>query len=203
MVSSEWFNDCMNVNFTRLLRTAYSVYRQVKRHSGGSAGSHQGTSAGGRGSAATSTVPTGSAAGRGATSRGPSELSRPYPVDYTGRVTASYDPHPDGRADPGEIVWTWVPYQEDHSRGKDRPVLIVGRSGDYLLALMLTSKDHNNARQRDEDYVDIGTGDWDRQGRPSEVRVDRVIQVLEDDVRREGSVLSRDRFNAVAQALGA
>jgi len=43
-------------------------------------------------------------------------------------VVPSYDPHPDGLADPGEAVWGWVPYEEDFGRGKDRPVLIIGRT---------------------------------------------------------------------------
>ena len=39
-----------------------------------------------------------------------------------------YAPDLDGRADPGEIVWTWVVYEEDPTRGKDRPVLVVAAS---------------------------------------------------------------------------
>ena len=39
----------------------------------------------------------------------------------------TYAPDLDGRADPGEVVWTWVVYEDDPSRGKDRPVLVVGR----------------------------------------------------------------------------
>src|SRR5882757_411423 len=31
-----------------------------------------------------------------------------------------YAPDLDGRADPGEIVWTWVVYEDDPTRGKDR-----------------------------------------------------------------------------------
>ena len=38
-----------------------------------------------------------------------------------------YAPDLDGRADPGEIVWTWVVFEDDPTRGKDRPVLVVGR----------------------------------------------------------------------------
>ena len=53
----------------------------------------------------------------------------------------NYQPRPDGRPDPGEVVWTWVPFQEDFSRGKDRPVLLVGRDGTWLLGVPLTSKD--------------------------------------------------------------
>ena len=126
-----------------------------------------------------------------------------YPGDFTGRLVPAYDPHADGRPDPGEIVWTWVPFEEDHRQGKDRPVLLVGRDGKWLLALQLTSKDHNGypapgGRRR---WVDIGSGAWDRQGRPSEVRVDRVVRVDPRAVRREGAVLSRQRFETVARAV--
>ncbi len=44
-----------------------------------------------------------------------------------------YAPDLDGRADPGEIVWTWVVYEDDPTRGKDRPVLVVGRDRSVLL----------------------------------------------------------------------
>lgn len=124
-----------------------------------------------------------------------------YPGDYRGTVDARYSPQADGRPDPGEVVWAWVPYEEDHSQGKDRPVLLVGRDADYLLALMLTSRDRNNGQSRDLDYVDIGTGAWDRQGRPSEVKVDRVIRLREAGIRREGAVLGRQAFARVAERL--
>ena len=42
---------------------------------------------------------------------------------------ASYQPIMDGDADPGEVVWTWVPYQEDASVGKDRPAVVIGAQG--------------------------------------------------------------------------
>lgn len=122
-----------------------------------------------------------------------------YAGDYTGRLSPVYSPKPDGRPDPGEVVWAWVPFEEDHSQGKDRPVLVVGRDGGHLLALMLTSKDHT--RQGDRDYLDVGTGAWDREGRPSEVKLDRVLRLDESAVRREGAVLDRGRFDAVAEAL--
>lgn len=126
-----------------------------------------------------------------------------YPGDFSGTVRAKYAPESNGNPDPGEIVWAWVPYEEDHSQGKDRPVLLVGRDTKYLLALMLTSKDHNNERKLDRDYVDIGTGSWDKQGRPSEVKVDRVIRLNENGIRREGAVLDRKRFTLVAKQLAA
>jgi hypothetical protein len=116
-------------------------------------------------------------------------------------ISLAYAPSKDGRPDPGEIVWTWVAYEEDPSRGKDRPVLLIARQGESLLGLMLTSRDHTNTLERDSRYVDIGTGGWDRQGRPSEVRVDRLITVDPSSVRREGAVLPRDRFEQVVAAL--
>lgn len=131
----------------------------------------------------------------------PAGVTGVYPGDYRGRVQFVYAPDPDGDPDPGEIVWTWVPYEEDHTRGKDRPVLIVGRDGAYLLVLMLTSKDHSSATSLDPGYVDIGTGPWDRKNRASEIRVDRVIRVRPEDIRRAGAVLPRDGFEAVARAV--
>ena len=128
-------------------------------------------------------------------------LSAPYPGDFKGSSTVSYSPKLDGDADPGEVVWTWVPYEEDYSQGKDRPVLVVGRSGKYLLALMMTSKDHSNDRRGDNDYIDVGTGAWDKQGRESEVKLDRILQVSPADMRREGAILDKSRFGAVATGL--
>ena len=37
-------------------------------------------------------------------------------------------------------------------------------------------------------------GEWDREGRPSWVRLDRVLDVPEDGIRREGAVLGRTPF---------
>lgn len=128
-------------------------------------------------------------------------LSAPYPGDFRGSATINYAPKPDGEPDPGEVVWTWVPYEEDYSQGKDRPVLVVGRNGKYLLALMMTSKDHSNDRRGDNDYIDIGTGAWDKQGRDSEVKLDRIVQVAPADMRREGAVLDAKRFALVAAGL--
>ncbi|MHA7223875.1 type II toxin-antitoxin system PemK/MazF family toxin [Arthrobacter sp. RHLT1-20] len=124
-----------------------------------------------------------------------------YPGDFRGTAAVLYAPSPNGRPEPGEIVWTWVPYEEDYSRGKDRPVLLVGHSGRYLLGLMLTSQDHDGDARRADDYVDIGTGPWDRQLRPSEAKLDRVLQINPKDVRREGAILDAGRFRPVAAAL--
>lgn len=135
-----------------------------------------------------------------------------YPGDFTGPATAirlEYAPHADGRPDCGEIVWAWVPYEEDHRQGKDRPVLVIGHDGGWLLALMLTSTDHDHDTtvevRRDHAgrvWMDIGTGPWDPRARPSEVRLDRILRLDPNSVRREGSALERGLFEQVAKALG-
>ncbi|ASN20500.1 type II toxin-antitoxin system PemK/MazF family toxin [Arthrobacter sp. YN] len=125
-----------------------------------------------------------------------------YPGDFRGSIKVSYSPKPDGQPDPGEIVWSWVPYEEDHTQGKDRPVLLVGRDREWLLGLMLTSKDHDNGARAD-DYIDIGTGSWDRHGRPSEINVGRIIRLDPGAIRREGAILGKPQFREVARALQA
>ncbi|MBG0566312.1 type II toxin-antitoxin system PemK/MazF family toxin [Actinoplanes sp. NEAU-A11] len=110
----------------------------------------------------------------------------------------AYDPNLDGDADPGEIVWTWVPYEDDPARGKDRPVLVVGRDGRTLLGLMLSSQ---NDRDGQRHWLALGPGDWDRSARPSWIRLDRVVEVEEDGIRREGAILDRTRFDRVATIL--
>jgi len=131
---------------------------------------------------------------------------QPQPApDFEGIPDLAYNPVADGRPDPGEIVWTWVPYEEDPHHGKDRPVLVVGRDDPWLLGLMLTSKDHDRDAAQESrhgrHWVDIGAGAWDRRGRPSEVRVDRILRVDPDGVRREGAVLDRARFEQVAREV--
>ncbi|BCT76309.1 hypothetical protein SCMU_21510 [Sinomonas cyclohexanicum] len=135
-----------------------------------------------------------------ATSPLPPVAERPYRGDFVGTAVIDYRPDPDGTPDPGEIVWTWVPFEEDHGQGKDRPVLIVAQRRTALLCLMLTSKDHDG-RAGADDYVDIGAGPWDPRRRPSEVRIDRVLQIDPEAVRREGAILERRRFELVAEAL--
>ena len=141
-------------------------------------------------------------AGRGTpTIRLPRPAAPPRPAG-PGAVGLDYRPHDDGRPDPGEVVWAWVPFEAGDGRGKDRPVLVVARDGADLLGLMLSSKDHDldaadEARQG-RHWVDVGTGAWDRQGRPSEVRVDRVLRIDPADVRREGAALDRAHFDQVA-----
>jgi hypothetical protein len=135
------------------------------------------------------------ALGRGAGGRaGPTRLA---PTRERAREVV-YAPDLDGAADPGEVVWAWVPYEEGDGRGKDRPLLVVGRSRGRLLGLMLSSRQTHDGDRR---WLSVGPGDWDRQGRESFARLDRVIEVAERGIRREGAVLDRERFDRVAHEL--
>jgi hypothetical protein len=109
-----------------------------------------------------------------------------------------YSPSLDGDADPGEIVWAWVPYEDDPSRGKDRPVLVVGRKDRTVLGLMLSSQSERDGQRN---WLALGPGDWDREKRPSWVRLDRVLEVDHNGIRREGAILDRPRFDRVAALL--
>ncbi len=118
---------------------------------------------------------------------------------------ATYAPEADGLPDPGEVVWTWVPYEDDPNQGKDRPVVVLARGDDGLLrCLMLTSKDHDRDEAQEASWgrhwMDVGTGDWDSERRPSEVRLDRLLLLPEAEVRREGAVLDQGTFDAVVSA---
>jgi hypothetical protein len=74
-------------------------------------------------------------------------------------VRVEYTPNIDGDADPGEVVWAWVPYEEDPNRGKDRPVVIIGRTQGDFAGVALTSK--NKGRR---EHIPVGTGPWTRSG---------------------------------------
>ena len=115
-----------------------------------------------------------------------------------------YRPEADGQPDPGEVVWGWVPYEDDPSQGKDRPVLLIGEQGGKYVGLYLTSKDHDRDADDEARYgrywMDVGTGGWDSQGRPSEVRLDRLIELDPADCRREGAALPKEIFDQVIAA---
>lgn len=111
----------------------------------------------------------------------------------------SYEPARDGAADPGEVVWTRVAFEEQPSRWKDRPVLVVGRGpGRHVLALMLTSQEK---REHQRNWFPLGRGAWDGKMRRSWVRLDRVLELDEDQIRRECVALDPARFARVCDRL--
>jgi hypothetical protein len=62
---------------------------------------------------------------------------------------------------------------------------------------MLSSRDHGGERG----WISIGTGPWDREGRESWVRRDRVLAVHADAVRREGAVMPRATYEAIVAGM--
>jgi hypothetical protein len=144
--------------------------------------------------------------GTGRPGTGRAGTGRPATDVVVGDVIIEYTPSLDGDADPGEVVWTWVPYDDDPSQGKDRPVVIVGRrgsglagsglAGSGLVGVALTSKQHDR-----EPQVEVGTGPWDREGRTSYAKLERLLAVDPKQVRREGAVLGKRRFDEVIAGL--
>ena len=113
------------------------------------------------------------------------------------RVKPLYRPVADGRPDPGEVVWAWVPFEDDPTMGKDRPVLLVGTVDGHLAGVPLTSKRPHRGR-----VVEVGTGPWDPQARVSWAKVDQVLEVPPGAVRRTGAALPERRFRQVLAAAG-
>lgn len=123
------------------------------------------------------------------------EATRDLRRDELEHLEFAYDPHLNGNPDPGEVVWTWVPYVENDGRGKDRPVLIIAHLGDSAVAGCYLS-----TNQRDG-FVSIGTGAWDPQGRTSYLSPQRVLRITHSGMRREGHALSRERFIESVRAV--
>lgn len=139
-------------------------------------------------------------AGHDAEERGRSGEFQTVQVDPAaiGAVRMTYVPSTDGDPDPGEIVWTWVPYEERDGRGKDRPVLIVAEEhSGTRLAVQLTSQPHHDS----PGYISIGSGPWDPQRRPSWVNVERIFRVHPRGMRREASAVDKSSYVRVAAAL--
>lgn len=165
--------------------------RALRSVFGGSRGSSKTTDAAGRASVATGLLSPGQT-GAAATVEVDPRILR--------GVRLAYSPSRDGQPDPGEIVWTWVPYEERDGRGKDRPVVVVAASGsEAFLAVQLTSKAHDGS----QDFVALGAGAWDSAGRPSWANIDRVFRVHTAGMRREAASLDAKRYLKVAEALGA
>jgi hypothetical protein len=110
----------------------------------------------------------------------------------------SYAPDRDGAPDAGEVVWTWVPYEEGDGRGKDRPVLVIGaHTADRVYAIKLTSRSHDG----DREFLPLGSGPWDAKGWPSWADLDQLYSVHVGAMRREAAALDLERFTLVARRL--
>jgi hypothetical protein len=126
----------------------------------------------------------------GKVERRPQPTARPV----SSGLEIQYTPQIDGDPDPGEVVWAWVPFEEDATLGKDRPIVVIGRRGDVLSGVALTTKHHDGD-------VEVGTGEWDSRHRTSYAKVDRLLDIDPDSVRREGAILNRRQFDEVVDAV--
>jgi len=136
----------------------------------------------------------------------PDPNAKPYPGDYHGPIEAEYQPILDGDADPGEVVWGWVPFEDDPTRGKDRPALVIGRDGPWVLALPMTTADHRRDFKQEANegryWTPLGSGPWDHDGRENDVRTNRVIRLDPYAIRREGAIIDEPTFYRVIAAMG-
>ncbi|MDR6938932.1 hypothetical protein J2S36_000475 [Arcanobacterium hippocoleae] len=135
----------------------------------------------------------------------PSAPPLQWNIGKYGLPALRYTPDNDSLPDPGEIVWTWVPYEEMDGRGKDRPVLVVSMQEEYIFFVQMTSKDHAPGQLYQDEYerwwLDIGTGNWDSHGRPSEARLDLLWVVHQSQIRRVGGKLNREMYLLLTKAL--
>ncbi|MDU0479360.1 type II toxin-antitoxin system PemK/MazF family toxin [Staphylococcus chromogenes] len=109
-----------------------------------------------------------------------------------------YAPDMDGHAEPGEIVWIKLPAEMCTTPHNDRALLVVGHGIQTILGLVISS---NSAHEGESNWVDIGSGPWDPSGAPCWMRLDKVVEVPELAIRREGAIIPRQRFERVATRL--
>ena len=113
-----------------------------------------------------------------------------------GTVTVEYSPALDGDPDPGDVVWIWVPYEEDPTQGKDRPLVVIGRRHHTVVGVPLTTKQPDR-----EPQIEVGTGDWDPKRRVSYARIWRMMDIDPTQMRREGAIIDRGRFDHIVAAV--
>ncbi|RNE49786.1 hypothetical protein C5L39_04575 [Corynebacterium alimapuense] len=121
-------------------------------------------------------------------------------VEATGRISRNvyYAPDMDGQAEPGEVVWVWTPTDGAEKLPRERAMLVIGRDRHAVLGLLISP---NPKHENDDAWLDIGAGEWDPAGRQCWVRLDRVLEVSELAVRRQGALFPQRRFDRIANRL--
>lgn len=107
-----------------------------------------------------------------------------------------YAPDMDGQADPGEVVWMNVP--DATGTFQERAFVVVGRTKHDILALLISP---NAEHAQEKTWLEIGAGAWEDSGRASWVRLDKIVSLPEDAIRRQGAVMPRQRYDRIAHRL--
>ena len=105
-----------------------------------------------------------------------------------------YAPDMDGQAEPGEVVWFYVPATPP----RERSMLVIGRDRHEVLGLLISSNDDH---ADDDAWLPIGSGEWKTTGEPCWVRLDKTLSIPETDLRRRGAIFPPRRFDRVADHL--
>lgn len=98
---------------------------------------------------------------------------------------------------PGDVVWTFIRFEDEPGEGKDRPVIIIDVDGRRLSVVGMTS---NSKRDGQRGYVHIGNGSWDHLHRDSWANVHRVVVIPRRSIRRRGGSLDPSAFKKVLAA---
>ncbi|MER0069826.1 type II toxin-antitoxin system PemK/MazF family toxin [Corynebacterium sp. KPL2850] len=109
-----------------------------------------------------------------------------------------FSPDMDGQADSGEVVWVWTPSEGKQSPPRERAILVVGRTRTTVTGLLISA---NPEHALDDAWLEIGCGEWDASGRNCWVRLDRLLEVSEEQVRRQGILFPERRFERIANRL--
>ncbi|WP_156191908.1 type II toxin-antitoxin system PemK/MazF family toxin [Corynebacterium kalinowskii] len=108
-----------------------------------------------------------------------------------------YAPDMDGHAEPGEVVWIRLATEEGEEP-RDRAILVVGHGNETILGLLISP---NTDHEDEEGWLDIGSGSWDSSGAPCWLCLNKLIEVPELAIRREGAIVPRRRFERIAGKL--
>ena len=85
------------------------------------------------------------------------------------------------KAQPWEIWWAYVSFEDDASQGKERPVLVLEDGVVYVIALMITSHEQRNV------FGEYDVTKWQSAGlkTPSTIRLSRRLKLEESDLIRK------------------
>lgn len=109
-----------------------------------------------------------------------------------------FTPDMDGQVDSGEVVWVCTPGETAHCAPQERAILVIARTRTEVIGLLISP---NPQHTTEDNWLEIGTGEWDEDGRECWIRMDRVIEVPETQIRRQGTLFPPRRFERIANQL--